>query len=174
MTVETGKDLVVGMAVMIASTVSPASNWMHGIITSYTAGTGVLIVNVGIVVGSGTIADWVVSLSGPILELGIGNGQSWQDMTASRSLNVVYQNTTSRPISVKVIVTTSTTGSSKTFELFVGPSNPPSPATDIDIFYWLSTWGSSYRTLSVIVPPGHYYQAFADAGITKFGWKELR
>lgn len=64
LTVQTGKALVVGQWVTITSTASPA-NWMHGQITAYTSGTGALVVNVGMVGGSGTIAAWTVALSGP-------------------------------------------------------------------------------------------------------------
>lgn len=63
LTIQTGKSLVVGMYLVVASTASPANN-MFGTITSYDAGTGALVVNVTIVAGSGTFANWTVSLSG--------------------------------------------------------------------------------------------------------------
>ncbi len=62
--VETGKSYQLGMSVKIASTASPTS-WMHGDVTSYTSGTGVLVVNVTTTNGSGTLAAWTVSLSAP-------------------------------------------------------------------------------------------------------------
>jgi hypothetical protein len=64
LTVQTGKVFVVGQWVTITSTASPA-NWMHGQITSYTSGTGALVVNVGMTGGSGTIAAWTVALAAP-------------------------------------------------------------------------------------------------------------
>jgi hypothetical protein len=64
--IETGKNFVIGMNLIIASTTNPANN-MYGQVTSYTAGSGALVVNVTQVVGSGTIAAWTVSLSGPSL-----------------------------------------------------------------------------------------------------------
>ena len=64
LTVQTGKAFVVGQWVTITSTATPA-NWMHGQITAYTSGTGALVVNVGMVGGSGTIASWTVGLSAP-------------------------------------------------------------------------------------------------------------
>jgi len=64
LTVQTGKAFVVGQWVTITSTASPA-NWMHGQITAYTSGTGAIVVNVGMVGGSGTIASWTVGLSAP-------------------------------------------------------------------------------------------------------------
>lgn len=63
-TVETGKSLVVGMSVKIASTATPTL-WMHGDITAYTTGTGALVVNVTSISGTGTLAAWTVSLSSP-------------------------------------------------------------------------------------------------------------
>jgi len=63
LTIQTGKSLVIGMYVVIASTVSPANN-MFGNITSYDSSTGALVVNVTQLGGSGAIAAWTVSLSG--------------------------------------------------------------------------------------------------------------
>ena len=63
-TIQTGKSLVVGMSVKIASTASP-TNWMAGDITAYNSGTGDLTVNVTSILGSGTVSAWTVSLSGP-------------------------------------------------------------------------------------------------------------
>jgi hypothetical protein len=62
--VETGKSLQPGMSVKIAHN---STNWMHGEVTSYDTGTGDLVVNVTVILGSGTYADWVVTLSGPVL-----------------------------------------------------------------------------------------------------------
>lgn len=63
--IQAGKSLVAGMALQIASTASP-TNWMHGIITAYNAGTGALDVAVTYVSGAGTFAAWTVSLSAPV------------------------------------------------------------------------------------------------------------
>jgi hypothetical protein len=62
LTIQTGKSIVVGMFVMIADTGTPA-NYMAGQVTSYTSGTGELIVDVKSTGGNGTIADWTISLS---------------------------------------------------------------------------------------------------------------
>lgn len=63
LTIQTGKDLVVGMAVNIAYTTTPTT-YMHGIITAYNTGTGALDVTVSKISGSGTYALWTVSLVG--------------------------------------------------------------------------------------------------------------
>lgn len=64
LTIQAGKAFVVGQWVTITSKASPA-NWMHGQITAYTSGTGALVVNVGMVGGSGTFAAWTVGLAAP-------------------------------------------------------------------------------------------------------------
>jgi hypothetical protein len=70
-TIQTNKAFVIGMSVLIADTAAPATNWMHGAATAYTASTGELIVTVTTVGGSGTKTAWTVSLSAPILEVSI-------------------------------------------------------------------------------------------------------
>nr|WP_315467159.1 hypothetical protein [uncultured Undibacterium sp.] len=65
LTVQTGKSLVVGMTVKIASTASPTT-WLAGDITAYNSVTGSLTVNVVLTNGSGTAAAWTVSISSPI------------------------------------------------------------------------------------------------------------
>lgn len=64
LTVQTGKSYVVGMTVKIAST-AVGSTWMLGDITSYTTGTGALVVTVTSISGSGTLAAWTISQSAP-------------------------------------------------------------------------------------------------------------
>jgi hypothetical protein len=70
-TIQLNKAFVIGMSVLIADTAAPATNWMHGAATAYTASTGELIVTVTTVGGSGTKTAWTVSLSAPILEVSI-------------------------------------------------------------------------------------------------------
>lgn len=64
LTIETGKNLVQGMFVIIADT-AVNGNYMHGYITSYNSGSGALVVQVTEKVGSGTKSSWVVSISSP-------------------------------------------------------------------------------------------------------------
>lgn len=63
LTVEPGK-LFSGGYVIINRTSSP-STYMHGMLTSYDAVTGALVVDVSDFSGSGTHNDWTVSLSAP-------------------------------------------------------------------------------------------------------------
>lgn len=91
LTVQTGKAFVVGQWVTITSTASPG-NWMHGQITSYTSGTGALVVNVGMTGGSGTIASWTVALAAPsqgtnaLLATGSYADPSWLTALASSKI----------------------------------------------------------------------------------------
>lgn len=64
LTIQTGKSIVVGMSMKIASTASP-TNWMLGDVTAYNSGTGSLTVSVSIKNGTGTFAAWTVSLTAP-------------------------------------------------------------------------------------------------------------
>lgn len=72
LTIQAGKSLAVGMSVAIARTSDAAAIRMYGTVTSYDAGTGALAVNVTNVDGSGTYADWTVSLSAAVVGSDLG------------------------------------------------------------------------------------------------------
>lgn len=83
LTVESGKGYVAGQVVMLASTASP-SDYMAGRVTSYSIGSGALVVNVTSTGGSGTVAAWTVSVSAGFAEGGypvsivvLTSGTSW-------------------------------------------------------------------------------------------------
>lgn len=59
-TTQTGLGFVVGMTLRIANS---STNYMTGDVTSYTTGTGALVMNITAVVGSGTLASWTISLA---------------------------------------------------------------------------------------------------------------
>ena len=64
LTVQTGKQLAIGMSVKIADSAN-GSRWLHGDIADYNSSTGQLSVNVQTVRGTGTGSSWIVSLSAP-------------------------------------------------------------------------------------------------------------
>ena len=70
LTVDVSKSYQPGMSVKIARTAAP-SNWMHGDVTTYNAGTGALVVNVTSILGSGTFTDWTITFSAPAGASGI-------------------------------------------------------------------------------------------------------
>ena len=71
-TIQTGKAFAVGQTVVLASAANVA-NQMIGQITAHNSGTGSLTVNVSAIGGSGTLADWIVSLSA----LNAGTSVTW-------------------------------------------------------------------------------------------------
>lgn len=74
LTVDTGKNFVVGQTVTIARTSAP-TNYMVGVVTAYNSGNGSLTVDVDFINGSGTFTDWTVSLAAPdALPSTTGNG----------------------------------------------------------------------------------------------------
>lgn len=94
-----------------------------------------------------------------VAALAIGVGQTWQDMTASRSIGTTYQNTTGRPIQV-VMVTNYSGGN---------PQVSPDGTT------WMNVGvGGSQESIQtyVIVPNGWRYRLNGAANIAH--WMELR
>lgn len=88
------KAFVIGMSVKIADSAAPETNWMHGEITAYTASSGVLVVNVTTIGGSGTKTAWTVSLSAPfILQTNI-TGNAATATLATNATNLVTTNWT--------------------------------------------------------------------------------
>ena len=91
----------------------------------------------------------------------LGAGQTWQNMSGSRSPGVVYTNTTGRPIMVNI--TFNPTGSTAS----VSVAGVQVGATTTVSGY------SNYQTISFIVPNGNSYQSSNIAGSINY-WAELR
>ena len=91
----------------------------------------------------------------------LGAGQTWQNMSGSRSPGVVYTNTTGRPIMVNI--TFNPTGSTAS----VSVAGVQVGATTTVSGY------SNYQTISFIVPTGNSYQSSNIAGSINY-WAELR
>lgn len=102
---------------------------------------------------------------------GIGIGQTWQDVAASRSFGVTYTNTTGKPIVVQVAL--GADGSH--FDAFLtanidgtscGSNGPNSGSVGLGYFQ---------SNMSIIVPSNSTY-AFSTGtyGTTKVQWRELR
>lgn len=85
-TTQAGKYFSPGIYVLAVETANPTTHSMHGVITSYT-GTQ-LVITTDAIVGTGTYADWTISLSGPIGPAGptgpTGSGAG--DMTGATNL----------------------------------------------------------------------------------------
>lgn len=102
---------------------------------------------------------------------GLGIGQSWQDVAASRAANTVYQNTTGKPISVSVRAWArygycSLQVSSDNTNWLV-PVAAGSVSTSDTTYY--------FNYSNFIVPPGHYYRLIPGASYLGVqNWLELR
>lgn len=110
------------------------------------------------------------------LTAALGQGQSWQDMSASREFATSYQNTTGKPIVVVAQYwATAGTGTSTSYLMEVSANN--------------STWftaGANGNTgnatnanpnpSAAVVPNGHYYRLSRNTGTgtVKGFWNELR
>ncbi|GEM_PF-3168692 len=75
---EAGKQFAVGQFVIAASAADPA-NWMFGQVVSYSGPT--LVVTVAAIGGSGTHADWVLSVSGARGAIGPAGPTTWSGIT---------------------------------------------------------------------------------------------
>lgn len=64
-TVETGKGWLKGHVAKIVDNAAPSTNYMVGSVDSYDSGTGAIQFNVTTIAGSGTIADWTITLNAP-------------------------------------------------------------------------------------------------------------
>lgn len=86
----------------------------------------------------------------------IGHGQTWQNVTGSRAKDVVYQNTTGRPIMVAIKQVNNVR------TLYVSADN----VTFIEVGWT----GVTTQGVTAIVPPNHYYKFNENPGY----WAELR
>jgi hypothetical protein len=87
---------------------------------------------------------------------GIGIGQTWQNVAASRASGVTYTNTTGKPIMVNIMETSNASSYFYVDGVFVGQG----VGTGAD------------ATMSAIVPNGSNYSATLPGGFN--GWAELR
>jgi hypothetical protein len=91
----------------------------------------------------------------------IGVGQTWQDLTASRTYSTSYQNTTGRPISVNLSLDA---GANRSVQVSVNNST------------WITVGisaGGSKSAISFIVPASWYYRINGSVS-TIDAWSELR
>lgn len=96
----------------------------------------------------------------------IGVGQTWQNLTGSRSLNTTYQNTTGRPISVSAVIQPS---SGQTSEFKVSPNSDMSSSVVISRHRDIN----GLTTDNGIIPNNIYYRLNLASGFIS-SWAELR
>ena len=98
---------------------------------------------------------------------GIGNGQTWQNVTAIRSAYVNYTNNTDRPIKV-VVSASSTSGTANNAYLYV---------SGVAIAAQAISFGGSGALMGhvdAIVPAGAIYSFNPTGAAAIWAWAELR
>lgn len=98
---------------------------------------------------------------------------TWQDLSASRAKNTVYQNTLSKSIVVNISIAVSSPVDSVLCELKAGTTSTPS----VIVGQVRDTNGSVNRnaTVSAVIPPSHYYTLSEGTALAfTFVWAELR
>ena len=99
----------------------------------------------------------------------LGPGQTWQNMTGARAVDVLYTNTTSRPIVAEVTAQTPVESGNLFFEVAVYLNGS---VLLIDV---IPTFGGGqyYHAATIVIPPGATYQVFMSLA-SLYLWWELR
>ncbi|MPN23285.1 hypothetical protein SDC9_170673 [bioreactor metagenome] len=93
---------------------------------------------------------------------GVGSGQNWVDVTASRTFGAPYTNNTGRPIQISLSVFSGVAG-----------GNFYHTVNGLEQIH-LGAGGYNGQTISFIVPNNQTYSARTDASFTIAKWFELR
>ncbi len=119
---------------------------------------------------NGTVKATLFSGSGASLtnlpDPPIGYGQTWQNLTSSRSFGVTYTNTTGRPIFVAVYAAGSPNDGA--FKVTVDGLDLGTQG------FGAIASGVSYATITFLVPPSSSYSASNVVGASMISWRELR
>ena len=97
---------------------------------------------------------------------GIGNGQTWTNVTASRAFSTTYTNSTGRPIFV-TIHGQRTTASTTTLSVSINGG------TSFIFCSGNNSGGGSQGNGSLIIPAGATYNVTSSDGVIE-NWQELR
>lgn len=105
----------------------------------------------------------------------VGVGQTWQDVTASRVIGTIYQNSTAAPISVNVFMHGNDSAADSVFVLEVESAATPTVIASQGI---TTNFDNVIGPLSAIIPVGHYYRVRKLSGANSIyalkRWSELR
>lgn len=97
----------------------------------------------------------------------IGEGQTWQNMLASRAADTVYTNNTGRSIMVSAVALAADQGTARVQLLVDGVT------VSLNAVQYTSSGLNAYATASGLVPSGATYQIVSVLG-TLYNWSELR
>lgn len=117
-----------------------------------------------------SISKWASDLGAGSQPDGLGYGQTWQNVKASRSVGATYTNSTSKPIFVTITGGCGSTG---------GAGNHMHLLVDgMVVGGWYASFfeGASGGSASAVVPVGSSYSASTNSGSCNVidGWSELR
>ena len=105
----------------------------------------------------------------------VGEGQTWTDVSSSRAVSTVYQNTTGSPIMVNIWFVCQFTSRG---QLQVSASSGSGYITIADSdggdYYSGSQYTDHYATVSAIIPNNIYYKIIPTSSLTLKGWAEIR
>ena len=108
--------------------------------------------------------------------VGIGVGQTWQDVFSSRAKDVEYQNTTGKPIMVSISFTADFTNRAQ-FQVSSTSGSGYIIIADADggDYYSASADTDHYANITVIVPNGIFYKVIgSNTSLVMRRWAELR
>jgi len=109
--------------------------------------------------GNGGVTS-VNGSTGAVTVASLGVGQTWQNLTGSRSIGTTYTNSTGKPIMVIV---------------FINAYNGTSILVDgTDIFGTIGSQVNTIYSISFVVPSGSTYNVQYNFGTTTPNWAELR
>lgn len=106
---------------------------------------------------------WVAQNPASAIISSLGLGQTWQDVTSSRSLGTNYTNTTGRAICIIVITSSPTVTTTNTITIAGVVVSEVVRAAD-----------ALHTRNSAIIPPGAVYSVTHSSGGTLYKWMELR
>jgi hypothetical protein len=116
-------------------------------------------VNYANTAGNGGVTS-VNGSTGAVTVASLGVGQTWQNLTGSRSIGTTYTNSTGKPIMVIV---------------FINAYNGTSILVDgTDIFGTIGSQVNTIYSISFVVPSGSTYNVQYNFGTTTPNWAELR
>lgn len=116
----------------------------------------------------GLVADFVLALNSSVLSF--GQGQTWVDVTSSRTPGVTYTNSTNKPIMVSATVSGTVPNSTVSIALLVG-SVPVGVGINALVTNANPTQWSIF--CEGVVPPGQSYKLSVVQG-SLTAWTELR
>lgn len=127
----------------------------------------------GKAIGTATAFDGTANITIPVTATDtIGEGQSWQDFTLSKSVDTVYTNSTGRSIQL-LLTFDQHDGSTSYAYVYCGSMVDPIYQGGIGVFGELSKGG--HHTCSIVIPAGAEYKATVSSGNTLiYRWFELR